>query len=174
MKFSRNELKTAGLESLLEIFRRPSRLCHSFLRPFRACPFPTAPPTACAVGCILSPPRGWKASGPFTSGRDQAMTRFSGTRSDFPLSPALEVPGYYQTPRWGGDLWISVDRHVGGGSLGMDGQKRGSSGLSLDDVDFQQRFDIQVREVSSEIISEQLHVVRAGGKLSRGLSSVSA
>ena len=68
---------------------------------------------------------------------------------------------------------ISIHRHVGGGSLGMDGQKRGSSCLSLDDADLQERFDIQVREISAHVISEQLHIVGAGGKLSSGLGSIS-
>ena len=42
------------------------------------------------------PIRGSRASGDRSS-LCESFRRASGTRSDFPLSPALEAPGYYQT-----------------------------------------------------------------------------
>src|ERR1700722_1544868 len=58
-----------------------------------------------------------------------------------------------------------------GRSPGVHSQNRGCSGLSIDDADLQKRFDIQVREISSNVISEQLHVLGAGCKLRGGLGS---
>ena len=116
-----------------------------------------------------------EASAPFTfPARDRAMTRTPPGRaliSHFPRR--WKCRANIRRPAGAEICGISIRRHDGDGSLGMDGQKRGSSCLSLDNVDLQQRFDIQVREISSEIISEQLHVVRAGGKLSGSLGSVS-
>src|ERR1700722_7552697 len=60
-----------------------------------------------------------------------------------------------------------------GRSPGVHSQNRGCSGLSIDDADLQKRFDIQVREISSNVISEQLHVLGAGCKLRGGLGSIS-
>jgi len=39
---------------------------------------------------------------------------------------------------------------------GVDSRDRAGSCLSIDDVDLQQSFDIQIREIFSDVISEQL------------------
>ena len=39
-----------------------SFVCELFFRPFGACSFPAVSPTACAVGCILSPLRGFSGA----------------------------------------------------------------------------------------------------------------
>jgi hypothetical protein len=37
-------------------------------------------------------------------GLRENFSRPSGTRSGYPLFPALEAPGYFQAPLWGGNL----------------------------------------------------------------------
>ena len=47
----------------------------------------------------------------------------------------------------------------------MDGEDRGCAGFALNDLDFEQNFEILIGNVASDLIAKKVQVMRADGEL---------